>query len=110
MNNAIATDAKEIKSLIRNAEALGDEFIAALAALKIKIVSTRAHPDIVPHEGQAALARLANAERQAFASSTNLFRAHNELSDIAIRMDVEHPTNLMTTAGLLEFAEGEAVG
>jgi hypothetical protein len=52
MNTAIKSDAKDIKSLIRNAEALGDEFIAALAALKIKILASRAHPDIVPHEDQ----------------------------------------------------------
>ena len=105
MNTAIVADAKEIKSLIRNAEALGDEFIAALAALKIKMLSSRAHPDVVPHEGQAALARLANAERQALASSSSLFRVHNELSDIAIRMDVEHPTPPSTPTGIREFDE-----
>lgn len=95
-------DGKELKALIRNAEALGDEYMAALSALKTKILAARAHPDIVPHEGQAALARLGQAERQAFASSTDLFRVHNVLSDISVRMGVEHPTPPM---GAIEAAE-----
>lgn len=103
MNTATVADAKEIKSLIRNAEALGDEFIAALAALKIKMLNSRAHPHVVPHEGQAALAKLAHAERQALASSSSLFRVHNELSDIAIRMDMEHPTPPAALTGIPEF-------
>lgn len=105
MATTLEKDGKDIKALIRNAEALGDEYMAALAALKAKILSARAHPDVVPHEGQAALARLGQAERQAFASSTDLFRVHNVLSDIAIRMDVEHPTQPMATTGDLELTE-----
>lgn len=97
----LAQDGHELKTLIRNAEALGDEYMAALAALKAKILAARSHPDVVPHEGQAALARLGQAERQAFASSTDLFRVHNALSDIAIRMDVEHPTQTLETTGEL---------
>lgn len=92
-------DGRELKSMIRNAEALCDEYMGALATLKAKILTARSHPDVVPHEGQAALARLANAERQAFASSTDLFRVHNVLSDISVRMDVEHPTQTFTTKG-----------
>jgi hypothetical protein len=102
MNTAIESDAREIRALIRNAEAAGDEFMAAMAKLKIKIVNARAHPDVVPHEAQAALLRLASAERQALSSSTSLFRVHNELSDIAIRMDVEHITDPLKPAGFLE--------
>lgn len=97
-------DGKDIKALIRNAEALGDEYMAALSALKAKILSARAHPDVVPHEGQAALARLGQAERQAFASSTDLFRVHNVLSDISVRMGVEHPTDPMKPSAELDAA------
>lgn len=97
-------DGRELKALIRNAEALGDEYMAALSALKAKILAARSHPDVVPHEGQAALARLGQAERQAFASSTDLFRVHNALSGIAIRMGVEHPTDPLETTGELADA------
>lgn len=99
--NRLEQDGHELKTLIRNAEALGDEYMAALAALKTKILTARSHPDIVPHEGQAALARLSQAERRAFASSTDLFRVHNALSDVAIRMGVEHPTDPLLTSGEL---------
>lgn len=105
MATTLEKDGKDIKALIRNAEALGDEYMAALAALKAKILSARAHPDVVPHEGQAALARLSQAERQAFASSTDLFRVHDALSDIAIRMDVEHPTDPLKPQAELETTE-----
>jgi hypothetical protein len=99
-------DGHELKTLIRNAEALGDEYMAALAALRMKMLAARSHPDVVPHEGQAALSRLGHAERQAFASSTDLFRVHNALSELAIRMGVEHPTDPLATSGELESADG----
>lgn len=98
--NKLEQDGRVIKALIRNAEALSDEYMASLAALKGKILATRSHPDIVPHEAQAALARLGQAERQAFASSTDLFRVHNELSSIAVRMDVEHPTKQLDVSSV----------
>lgn len=108
MATTLEKDGKDIKALIRNAEALGDEYMAALAALRAKILSARAHPDVVPHEGQAALARLGQAERQAFASSTDLFRVHNVLSEISIRMGAEHPTDPLNTTGELEVATMES--
>ena len=38
MTMSIHTDAKDIKTLVRNAEALGDEFLSSRATLKIKIL------------------------------------------------------------------------
>ena len=91
MNN-ISRDATDIKEAIRSAESLSDELLVTLAALRTKILRARSNPSIAPHEGQAALMRLQKAEQSILAGSSNLFRAHDDLSAIAIRMDVEHPT------------------
>lgn len=91
MTMSIHTDAKDIKTLVRNAEALGDEFLSSRATLKIKILAARLNPEVVPHDGRTALLRLAQGERDALSSMTNLFRVHNELSALASTYDVEPP-------------------
>lgn len=88
----ISRDATDIKSTIRSAEQLGDELLVTISALKTKMLTARSNPKVAPHEGQKALLRLQNAENQILSGMSNLFRTHDELSSIAIRMDVEHPS------------------
>ena len=83
MNDRILTDAHNLKKLIREAEALADEAIIAMARLKQAMLSARQNPDIEVHTGQRALLRLTEAETQAMSMSTNLLRVHDELSKVA---------------------------
>jgi hypothetical protein len=83
MNDRILTDAYNLKKLIREAEALADESIIAMARLKQAMLAARQNPEVEIHTGQAALMRLTEAEGQALSMSTNLLRVHDELSKVA---------------------------
>ncbi len=83
MDNRIVTDARNLKKLIREAEALADEAIIAMARLKQAMLSARQNPMVEVNTGQRALLRLTEAESQAVAMSTNLLRVHDELSKVA---------------------------
>jgi hypothetical protein len=83
MNDRILTDAQQLKKLIREAEAIADESIIAMARLKQAMLSARQNPEIEVHTGQRALIRLTEAESQAMSMSTNLLRVHDELSKTA---------------------------
>lgn len=83
MQDRIISDAHNLKKLIREAEALADEAIIAMARLKQAMLSARQNPAIEVHTGQRALMRLTEAESQALAMSTTLLRVHAELSKVA---------------------------
>lgn len=83
MEDRILADAHNLKKLIREAEALADEAIIAMARLKQAMLAARQNPDVEVHTGQRALLRLTEAESQALAMSTNLLRVHDELSKVA---------------------------
>lgn len=83
MNDRILTDAHNLKKLIREAEALADESIIAMARLKQAMLAARQNPEVEVHTGQRALVRLTEAESQALSMSTNLLRVHDELSKVA---------------------------
>lgn len=83
MDNRILTDAHNLKKLVREAEALADEAIIAMARLKQAMLAARQNPAIEVHTGQRALVRLTEAESQALAMSSNLLRVHAELSKVA---------------------------
>ena len=83
MNDRIVADAHNLKKLVREAEALADETIIAMARLKQGMLAARQNPDIEVHTGQRALMRLTEAETSALNMSTNLLRVHDELSKVA---------------------------
>lgn len=83
MENRILADAHNLKKLIREAEALADEAIIAMARLKQAMLTARQNPAVEVNTGQRALLRLTEAESQALAMSTNLLRVHDELSKVA---------------------------
>ena len=83
MDNRIAADAHNLKKLIREAEALADEAIIAMARLKQAMLSARQNPMVEVNTGQRALLRLTEAESQALSMSTNLLRVHDELTKVA---------------------------
>lgn len=83
MNERILADAHQLKKLIREAEAIADESIIAMARLKQAMLAARQNPEVEVHTGQRALMRLTEAESQAMSMSTNLLRVHDELSKAA---------------------------
>ncbi|SHN60104.1 hypothetical protein [Erythrobacter sanguineus] len=83
MSDRVLSDAHNLKKLIREAEALADESIIAMARLKQAMLAARQNPAIEVHTGQRALMRLTEAESQAMSMSTNLLRVHDELSKVA---------------------------
>lgn len=83
MNERILMDAQQLKKLVREAEAIADESIIAMARLKQAMLAARQNPEIEVHTGQRALLRLTEAESQAMSMSTNLLRVHDELSKVA---------------------------
>ncbi len=83
MEDRILADAYNLKKLIREAEALADEAIIAMARLKQAMLAARQNAGGGWHTGQRGLLRLAEAESQALAMSTNLLRVHDELSKVA---------------------------
>jgi hypothetical protein len=83
MENRVVVDARNLKKLVREAEALADEAIIAMARLKQAMLAARQNPSVEVHTGQRALVRLTEAESQALAMSTNLLRVHDELSKVA---------------------------
>jgi hypothetical protein len=84
MENRILADAHKLKKLIREAEALADEAIIAMARLKQAMLAARQNPEVEVNTGQRALVRLTEAESQALAMSTSLLRVHDELSKVAV--------------------------
>ncbi len=83
MNDRILIDAQQLKKLVREAEAIADESIIAMARLKQAMLAARQNPLVEVHTGQRALMRLTEAEGQAMAMSTNLLRVHDELTKVA---------------------------
>lgn len=97
MTDRLIEDARNLKKLMREAEALADESMIAFSRLKQAMLKARQHPAYEVTDGQAALMRLNQAESQAMAMSTNLLRVHDELSKVSrVRMpnDTDTPTNI----------------
>lgn len=83
MSDRIFNDTRNLKKLVREAEALADESMLAFAKLKQAMLAARQNPAVGVDAGQKALMRLTQAEQQAMAMSTSLLRVHDELSKVA---------------------------
>ena len=99
MTDKIREDARNIRKLVREAEAVSDEVLVACARLKQAMVRARQNPDIAIDAGQRALRRLTQAESQALSLSTSLLRVHDELSKISREtMGGDEPTDIKPSA------------
>src|SRR3546814_19245270 len=83
MTDRTLNDARKIRKLVREAEALADESMLAFARLKQALIAARQNPAMEVDTGQRALMRLTQAEAQALAMSTSLLRVLEELSQVA---------------------------
>jgi hypothetical protein len=110
MSETMVSDAVNLRKLVREAEALADESMIAFARLKQAMLTARQNPAVEVHTGQRALMRLAEAESQALAMSTNLMRVHDERSKVAREYaggDTGGPTRFPPQA--LAFPQDEGV-
>ncbi|MGC1270188.1 MAG: hypothetical protein WA842_06285 [Croceibacterium sp.] len=80
--------AQEIRKLIREAEGVTDETIAAVSKLKQAMVTARRGPGIHPATGHKALTFLTQAEKELNTVYGNLLRVHSELSDVAVEVGI----------------------
>ncbi|MGB5779251.1 MAG: hypothetical protein WBH10_09265 [Allopontixanthobacter sediminis] len=116
MTTTISNDARNIRKLIREAEALSDEAMVAFAKLKQAMLTARQNPDVPLDTGQRAIMRLCQAEQQAMSMSTSLLRVHSELSKVAREqagLDEGIPTDIRGSAteampGFVEAASFKA--
>ena len=83
MFDRVNQDAWKIRKLMREAEALSDEMLIALSALKGEMLKARQNPEIEVHTGQQALLHLTQAEQLVTQASNQLFRTHSALSKVA---------------------------
>ena len=97
MTERFKNDARNIRKLIREAEASADESMIAFAKLKQAMLAARQNPFLEVHSGQRALLRLNQAEDQALAMSTNLLRVHDELSKIAVEKMAPDDNDIVPT-------------
>lgn len=83
MFDRVNQDAWKIRKLMRETEALSDEMLIALSALKSEMLKARQNPEIEILTGQRALLHLTEAEQLVTRASNQLFRTHNALSNVA---------------------------
>ena len=103
MTDKIGMDAQTLRKLIREAEAVSDEAMIALARLKQAMLVARQNPDVPVDIGQRAIMRLTQAESQAMSMSSNIFRAHAELNAVAkVVCGLDEPVVTPLTAKLEE--------
>jgi hypothetical protein len=88
MTMTLETAALRIGRELRAAEEKVDEALLASARLMTELLTARQHPDVVVHEGQKALIRLAQAVNQLVAGGSNIFRVHDEIGAIGREMGV----------------------
>ena len=67
---------------MREAEALSDEMLIALSALKGEMLKARQNPEVEVHTGQQALLHLTEAEQLVTRAGNQLFRTHDALSKV----------------------------
>lgn len=82
------TDARTIRKLMREAEGVTDETIAAVSKLKQAMVTARRGPGVHPGTGHKALTFLTQAEKDLNMVYGNLLRVHSELSDVAVEVGI----------------------
>jgi len=88
MKSAIVQDAVLIREQLRESEAQSDELLIGTAELMKRMIAARRNPSVEPHAGQVALMRLASAQRKMIASANDIFRVHDELSQLAVETGV----------------------
>lgn len=77
-----------IRRQLADAEAKVDQAMVATSELMASLISARAAADVPPHTGQAALLKLAGAQRSLLEGSSNIFRVHDAVSAIGVEYGI----------------------
>lgn len=104
MSDKIRADARHIRKLIREAEAVSDEAMIACARLRQAMLHARQNPEVPVDTGQGALLRLSQAEQNALSLSTNLLRVHDELSQVTRTFGLADEETEITPSAILQDA------
>lgn len=104
MSDKIRADARHIRKLIREAEAVTDEAMIACARLRQAMLHARQNPEVPVDSGQRALLRLAQAEQNALSLSTSLLRVHSELSQVGRVMGMGEEETPIAPSAIAEEA------
>ncbi len=92
--------APRIANQLRSTEAHADAALATVSELLATIIQARANPEISVHAGQKAIIRLTKAQQALVEATTEVFRAHDEISQIGREMGLFDEPGLTKGSGL----------
>jgi hypothetical protein len=85
-----------------DAERAADQAILKASELMATLVQTRSVADVAPHTGQKALIRLARAQQLFVDASSDIFRVHDEMSQIGREQSLLDEEGSTPRFGLLD--------
>lgn len=109
MSLTLASATARIARQLKDAESRTDEALIAMSELMSSLVRARASTDVVPHTGQTALIRLAQAQRSIIEGSNDLFRVHDVMANIGREMGVLDEPGTTPPSGLLGSEDASRV-
>jgi len=95
MNTHLNTKAQDIRGSLRQTEGALDDALFQTAGLMQAMLSARQIPDVTPHAGHRSLLRIARAMQRQLQTAIDIFRVHDELSELAATynvLDRDHST------------------
>lgn len=88
MNDGLNIDKHKIRKGLRQTEGALDEALLESADLMQAMLRARQNPDVTPHTGQRSIIRLVRAMQRQVEATTDIFRVHDEMSEIGIAYGV----------------------
>ncbi|MCP5386634.1 MAG: hypothetical protein H6916_07425 [Novosphingobium sp.] len=93
---------------LKDAEQRIDDALLASSELMATLLRARASTSVVPHTGQAALIRLAEAQRSIINGANDMFRVHDVMASIGREMGVFDEEGSTPPSGLLQTSDEKA--
>lgn len=88
MKSDLLQQTAEVGHELRKTEASFDEALLQSSRLMQKMIKVRQHPEVPVDAGQAALIRLARAQRQLIDGTSDVLRVHAELKGTARELGI----------------------
>jgi hypothetical protein len=102
MKERIGTDAAIIRKGLRQTEGAIDDALLETTTLMQVMLRARQNPDLAPHAGQKSIMRLTAAMQQQVRAANNVFRVHDEMSQIGVAFGVIDHSGSTPQSGLGE--------
>lgn len=100
MHIPISAATARIRAQLSNAERKADEALIATSELMLTMLHARANPEVPVHTGQVALVRLMNAQKALLEGSSEIFRCHDAVGNVARELLILDEPGLTTGSGL----------